>query len=710
MANLTNSSKIIDEINSKLTNPEGWSNGQVLTMTGWIEAWWPAPEGYHVPTSDEWQAVYDMWAALEEWDEHNWDSMRIKLKMPFAGYRPRSNPYVHGDRSSGLYWSSTAFSADNAYCLDIISFSLSPQAWGNRTDALSVRCFRDSPLIPSDSWTAIYTWSNWAWIFHNPTEWVISISSDWQTWITIADKNLWATTVYNDWDTLSEANCWYFYQWWNNYWFPWTWAISKTSSEQVDASAYWKLNPYSSDTYITTSPWDTSDNRNLWWVNDFWELKPQWKDLELPETIWDVKYSDFNFVQLSWSSVELSISSAIEPTSNFTIKAPAELKEWIVYTLRVKNWNTAYTMTLGEWITNPWDTDVTLTPNAIDQFVFLAVDWVLELQPEAGGGGWSVTPQEFNELKDKVDELELAKDPNVTVVWTPTILQGNISNFDTNSYLIAPFLSSFSNNPFVLHMDIATWADVTTQQNIVDSVYWLAVAIKDWKFLIALSTNGTSWNIWQFEWAYTVLPNTDYHVEVEWTWSDFTLKYSTDWTSYTTDIATTLTTALSGKPLYFWWFGATSHPFKWTFNFNEWYFLSNGNKVWMWMDSVWLETRANVSLSNLDEEGEKKLLPSGWTEWQVLTKTATGTEWSDSKWWGNNTVYVTQEEYDALTPEENVDYVIYWDWTEDGYVTESMLETALSWKVSSSSVSVIVDAWSSLPTNPDSKTLYLITS
>lgn len=118
----------------------------------------------------------------------------------------------------------------------------------------------------------------------------------------------------------------------------------------------------------------------------------EWKDLELPETIWDVKYSDFNFVQLSWSSVELSISSAIEPTSNFTIKAPAELKEWIVYTLRVKNWNTAYTMTLGEWITNPWDTDVTLTPNAIDQFVFLAVDWVLELQPEAGGGGWWESP------------------------------------------------------------------------------------------------------------------------------------------------------------------------------------------------------------------------------------------------------------------------------------------------------------------------------
>lgn len=84
------------------------------------------------------------------------------------------------------------------------------------------------------------------------------------------DKNLWATTVWNSGDTLSEANCWKYYQRWNNYWFPRTWTVT-TSSTQVDASTYWPWNYYSSSTFITRSSspyrWDTTDNWNLrWWV------------------------------------------------------------------------------------------------------------------------------------------------------------------------------------------------------------------------------------------------------------------------------------------------------------------------------------------------------------------------------------------------------------------------------------------------------------
>ena len=55
------------------------------------------------------------------------------------------------------------------------------------------------------------------WIYYNENLWLISYSVDWQNWITIADKNLWATQVYNYWDVMTEANCWKFYQWWNNY-------------------------------------------------------------------------------------------------------------------------------------------------------------------------------------------------------------------------------------------------------------------------------------------------------------------------------------------------------------------------------------------------------------------------------------------------------------------------------------------------------------
>ncbi len=110
-----------------------------------------------------------------------------------------------------------------------------------------------------------------AWIYRNQTEWIISLSSDGTTRITIADKNLWATQVYNSWDTLSEDNAWKYYQRGNNYGFSFTWTAT-TSSTQVNASNYWPWNYYSSSAFITTNPRDNSDNANLWgattWTNE----------------------------------------------------------------------------------------------------------------------------------------------------------------------------------------------------------------------------------------------------------------------------------------------------------------------------------------------------------------------------------------------------------------------------------------------------------
>ena len=102
------------------------------------------------------------------------------------------------------------------------------------------------------------------WIYHSADLWLISISSDWSTRYTVADKNLWATTVYNDWDTVSEANAWKFYQRWNNYWFPRSWATT-TSSTTVSTSGYWPWNYYSSSTFILAYNWFTDNNANLRW-------------------------------------------------------------------------------------------------------------------------------------------------------------------------------------------------------------------------------------------------------------------------------------------------------------------------------------------------------------------------------------------------------------------------------------------------------------
>lgn len=106
-----------------------------------------------------------------------------------------------------------------------------------------------------------------SWIYHNATLWLISIS-DWQTGITITDKNLWATQVYNVWDTLSSSNCGYMYQRWNNYWFSSIGTISTTSTT-VNTSSYSWQNPYSWSPFVIISSWNgldwsTSNNIDLW--------------------------------------------------------------------------------------------------------------------------------------------------------------------------------------------------------------------------------------------------------------------------------------------------------------------------------------------------------------------------------------------------------------------------------------------------------------
>jgi len=248
----------------------------------WVYIWqpvvisdmqWPAPDGFHVPLNTERQAVKDIRTALGGWSS-DWTNFWKALKLPFAGSRDYSSAGVNYQGSNGFYWSSSRYTTSNAYNLYFYSNILNPQNAYSRAYGFSVRCFKNSPVVPTSSWTKLYWTSieSW-WIFWNSSKWLISLSSNWQTWVTIADKNLWATTVWNSWDTLSEANCWKYYQRWNNYGFPFTWSVT-TSSTKVDASAYWPWNYYSSDTFITVSSspyrWDTTDNRNLWWWVSQW--------------------------------------------------------------------------------------------------------------------------------------------------------------------------------------------------------------------------------------------------------------------------------------------------------------------------------------------------------------------------------------------------------------------------------------------------------
>ena len=114
---------------------------------------------------------------------------------------------------------------------------------------------------------------------------------------------------------------------------------------------------------------------------------------------WDMCYADYNWASKSWATVTLSLNSTITPSADFTVNKPSTIKEWQTYVLRVNNWSTAYTMTLGTGISNPWGTDLTLTPDGTDMFIFLATSSsTLELQNDVDDEVRFVTQDEYNAL------------------------------------------------------------------------------------------------------------------------------------------------------------------------------------------------------------------------------------------------------------------------------------------------------------------------
>lgn len=109
---------------------------------------------------------------------------------------------------------------------------------------------------------------NTPWIYHKSSLWLISLSSNWTNRITIADKNLWATST----NISNTASYWKYYQWWNNYGFAIT-GTPSTNSNQINIDSYWPSSYYSSSVYRTVNPRFSYSNlsyaKNLrWWTTN----------------------------------------------------------------------------------------------------------------------------------------------------------------------------------------------------------------------------------------------------------------------------------------------------------------------------------------------------------------------------------------------------------------------------------------------------------
>ena len=149
---------------------------------------WPCPEGFHIATSDEWAVLINIMTALWLSSATNY---RNYLKIP-ASWRLRSTNWNAEYLSWYTFiWTNTKMSVWTSINIVMVRdwYSVNTSfSWLNEWYWLPVRPYKDIPVIPDSSWTALYSNK----IYQNTTLWLISLSSDGTNWVTIADKNLWA--------------------------------------------------------------------------------------------------------------------------------------------------------------------------------------------------------------------------------------------------------------------------------------------------------------------------------------------------------------------------------------------------------------------------------------------------------------------------------------------------------------------------------------
>lgn len=214
-------------------------------------------------------------------------------------------------------------------------------------------------------------------------------------------------------------------------------------------------------------------------------------------------------------------------------------------------------------------------------------------------------------LRDAVDALQIGKFPNATPVGTPLIVGSTISRFSASDYFVFPFTVDVRGYPFEVDMCFTTGGDVTAQQNIIDSRFGLALAIQNGHGIMAMSSNGSSWDIGLVTGTMTLEPHTTYYAKLSWDGSVYRTALSTDGSTYTTDMTKASTAGLHPEQLYIGGapdlFGTgTAHPFAGEIDMSKCKLTVAGLEIWHGMDDPGLASRANVSLSNLDAAGEKR--------------------------------------------------------------------------------------------------------
>ena len=198
--------------------------------------------------------------------------------------------------------------------------------------------------------------------------------------------------------------------------------------------------------------------------------------------------------------------------------------------------------------------------------------------------------EEYNEANN-----EVYLKSNVDKVGSVIDNQGVLSGFSAANYATLPEYFTPSDNSWEFVTKITT-DSLSAVNNIIGNTSAFKSGICVWiegkKFKLAVSSNGTAWNIVSTSTGtYTVIADTDYWVKVEYTVGKYNVYYSLDNANWILDISVNSTTKIY-QGNYYWvlgsgYIGGTS----WYSNtaklyLNESYININGSRWWSGVDTV----------------------------------------------------------------------------------------------------------------------------
>lgn len=211
----------------------------------------------------------------------------------------------------------------------------------------------------------------------------------------------------------------------------------------------------------------------------------------------------------------------------------------------------------------------------------------------------------LQDLTQRVNNIESLKVPNVVIIGEPTIQEGQVSNIDENNHLQLPFILDREGRNWECDLSFTTGDDITTQQNIIDSKCSIALAVRNSDLVLALSTNGTTFNLGEHIMPdFLLQPNTTYYVRISYISNmGYVLEADVNPITYGSphlsigypDLPIAAKTLL---------IGSDGNSFSGTLDLNKWSLKLNNELIWLGMDNVGQAVSANVSLSNINENAK----------------------------------------------------------------------------------------------------------